>query len=146
MTDKLERLFSGEVPPGVYRFTLRTSVASLARHAARHGWRLFHLDGRQIASKADFLAGCAAAMDFPAYFGHNWDALEDSARDLAWAPAGGYIVLYDGAGGFAEAQPAEFVVALDILRSAAAYWRETPTPMVVLLRGMGRGAAQVPRL
>ena len=85
-------------------------------------------------------------MGFPAYFGHNWDALEDSARDLAWALAGGYLVLYDHIRGFAEAQPEEFAVAVDILRSAAAYWRETPTPMVVLLRGTGRGAAQVPRL
>jgi hypothetical protein len=146
MTDKLEGIFTGTVPPGVYRSTLRPSAGTIARHAERHGWRVFRLDGRKIASKADFLAACADAMDFPAYFGRNWDALEESARDLAWTPAGGYLVLYDDAARFAAAQPEEFAVALEILHSAVAHWRGTPTPMAVLLRGAGRGATKVPRL
>ena len=146
MTDKLEGLLSGAVAPGVYRAGLRADAAAIARHAGRHGWRLFHLDGRQIASKADFLAVCAAEMDFPAYFGHNWDALEESSRDLAWAPAGGYLVLWDDAGRFAEAQPEEFAVALDIMRSAVEHWRGTLTPMVVLLRRTRGQAMHVPKL
>lgn len=146
MTDKLEGIFTGTVPPGIYRANLRMSAETIASQAENHGWRVFRLDGREIASKADFLAACADAMDFPAYFGRNWDALEESARDLAWTPAGGYLVLYDDAGRFAAAQPDEFAVALEILQSAVEHWRETPTPMTVLLRGMGRGAAKVPRL
>ena len=47
-------------------------------------------------------------------------------------------MLYDHAGEFAAANPADFAVALDILRSSVASWRDTATPMTVLLRGAGR--------
>ena len=55
MSDKVEALFSGAVAPGVYRTGLRTAPASLARAAERHGWRAFHLDGRELTSKTQFL-------------------------------------------------------------------------------------------
>lgn len=146
MTDRLEGLLTGATPPGVYRSTLRTNADAIARRAERHGWRMFRLDGRRIASKADFLAACADAMIFPAYFGHNWDALEEAARDLSWSPARGYLVLFDNAARFAAAQPDEFAVALEILESAVAHWQGTATPMAVLLRGAGPAAARAPKL
>lgn len=147
MSDKLTDLFEGRVEPGMYRLTSRASAETIGDAAAQHGWRFVHLDGRQIASKADFLRASAAALDFPAYSGRNWDALQDNLRDLAWAPAEhGYLVLYDHAGEFASAAPADFAVALDILRSSAANWRETATPMTVLLRGAGRAASEAPKL
>lgn len=33
----------------------------------------------------------AAALQFPWYFGHNWDALDECINDLEWLPAKGYI-------------------------------------------------------
>jgi RNAse (barnase) inhibitor barstar len=138
MKNEIERVLDGSVTPGIYRLTSRAGATTIAAQAERGGWRFFHLEGKHIASKAEFLQACAEAMRFPGYFGHNWDALEDSLRDLSWAPATrGYVVLYDGAGQFAAAQPTDFAVALDILRSAAASWRDTATPMIVLMRGAG---------
>ena len=147
MSNKLVDLFSGAVTPGVYRLGSRASATAIAGQAENHGWRCFCLDGRQIASKADFLRASAVVMQFPSYFGKNWDAQEDSLRDLAWVPAQrGYLVLYDHVERFATAQPEEFVTALDVLRSAVESWRATATPMTVLLRGMGRTALGVPKL
>ncbi len=147
MNDRLTDLLTGHVKPGIYRLTQQTGVGEIAHTAARHGWRFAQLDGRQITSKAAFLESCAGALDFPKHFGNNWDALADSVRDLSWAPAEhGYLVLYDNASVFAAACPADFAVALDILRSAVASWRETSTPMTVLLRRAGRATALIPRL
>jgi hypothetical protein len=147
VNDRLTDLLTGLVPPGLYRLTQPAAAAEIARRAARHGWRFARLDGRAITSKADFLAAFAAALEFPAYFGRNWDALADSVRDLSWAPAErGYLVLYEDAGIFAAAAPADFTVALEILRSAVASWRATATPMTILLRRAGRAAPLIPKL
>jgi RNAse (barnase) inhibitor barstar len=147
MNEKLAELFVGATAPGIYRFDSRAGVPAITAHAERSGWRVFHLDGRQVATKDDFLAACAKAMSFPRYFGHNWDALEDCLRDLSWAPARyGYLVLYEDPRNFNAARPDEFAVALNILASAVEFWRETPTPMAVLLQRAGRGTRRVPRL
>ena len=146
MSDKVEALFSRAVEPGVYRTGLRASAASLARAAERHGWLAFHLDGRELATTAQFLEASARAMRFPSYFGHNWDAFEESLNDMSWAPAQGFLVVFDGAGGFARTQPDEFGLALAILRESVRRWQELGTPLVVLLRGAGRAAGDVPRL
>ncbi len=146
MNDKLTALLTGERAPGVYRFASPAKATTVQAAAERLGWRFFHLDGRQIASKAEFLAACAAAMQFPGYFGNNWDALEDCLRDLAWAPAQrGRLVLYDHARCFAGAGR-DFTVALEIFRSAVRSWGDTATPMAVLLRDAGRGMDGVARL
>lgn len=41
------------------------------------------LDTRGAHDKEAFLAACARSLDFPSYFGHNWDALADSLGDFA---------------------------------------------------------------
>jgi len=147
MSDRLDALLAGEATPGLYRWISRSSAARVARRAEQLGWRCFLLDGEQITSKESFLRACATALRLPAYFGHNWDALEDCLRDLAWAPAErGYLLLYDDAGRFARAKPAEFAVALSILGDAVRSWRGAPTPMAVLLRGLGRARIEMPAL
>ena len=41
-----------------------------------------------IRSKQKLLRVLAEQLQFPAYFGYNWDALEECLRDLSWLPAG----------------------------------------------------------
>jgi hypothetical protein len=146
MSDKVEALFSGAVAPGVYCTGLRTAPASLARAAESHGWQAFHLDGRKLATKAEFIETSGRAMRFPSYSGNNWDAFEESLNDLSWAPAQGYLVVFDGAGRFARSQPDEFAVAVAILQESVRRWDALGTPLIVLLRGAGRTAGGVPRL
>jgi hypothetical protein len=147
MSDRLADLLVGRIEPGIYRLMERTAATVIAAEAVHHGWRFAQLDGRQITTKPEFLRACAGALNFPAHFGNNWDAFSDSVRDLSWAPAErGYLVLYDNAGLFAAAHPADFSVALDILRSAIASWRPTPTPMSILVRRAGRAAPLLPKL
>lgn len=147
MNETIRPILYGTVSPGVYRLTSRVRPTTLAPAAEAAGWRFSCLDGKQIASKRELLAACAGALSFPPHFGYNWDALADSLRDLSWAPAAsGYLLLYDAAGRYAAAHPAEFGTLLDIFHDAVASWRETRTPLAVLIRGAGRAARDLPKL
>lgn len=132
---KIKSLLKGQRPPGVYRLTSRVAPGTLRRSVEQAGWRFFYLDGRQIKDKASFLSVSATAIEFPAYFGHNWDAFEESVGDLEWAPASGYVVLYDHVDQFAHNHPDDWTTALSILENAVTTWQKAGTPMYVLLRG-----------
>ena len=146
MSDGLDRVFTGEAAPGIYRFASRRTPDTICAQVEAHGWRCFRLDGRQVNDKAEFLRESAAAMAFPSYFGHNWDAYEESITDLEWAPAPGYVLLYDYVRWFAVYQPQDWDVALDILAGAVDTWAQRNTPMFVLLRHAGRALLHIPRL
>ena len=42
------------------------------------------LDGRGLADKHSLLSALGRALDFPDYYGENWDALEEGLADLSW--------------------------------------------------------------
>jgi hypothetical protein len=137
MRSKLSALLAGDLAPGVYRFRSRSPVHSLMAEAERAGWRLFYVNGAQVKDKATFLTACATAMQFPPYFGHNWDALEECLTDLAWTPASGYVLLYEGAAQLARQDPAVWATAMAILHDAVANWQQQAKPFAVLLRNRG---------
>lgn len=41
-----------------------------------------------IATKNALLEQVASLLDFPEYYGVNWDAFEECMRDLSWLPPG----------------------------------------------------------
>jgi RNAse (barnase) inhibitor barstar len=38
----------------------------------------------------------AAALQFPGYYGENWDAMDECINDLAWMPAQWYLIHVNG--------------------------------------------------
>lgn len=137
-TPTLHDLLTGGVPSGIYRLPARASLRAVQREADQCGWRIYRIMGRRIANKPAFLAESARSLHFPEYFGHNWDAFEESLNDLAYDTAERTLVLFDHAGRFAAAEPEEFATALDILRSAVEARRTSDAPLVVLLQGAAR--------
>lgn len=131
----IEELLTGRREPGVATWRAsRREAARGATEAERAGWRVFWLDGSGLDGKAALLDRCAVEFAFPSYFGHNWDALQDCLRDLSWAPATrGYLVVYDHGGDLADADPAAHRTLMDVFDTTVGYWRETGTPMAVLL-------------
>ncbi len=144
-TPTLHDLLTGAVPPGIYRIPSRASLRAVQQVAGQHGWRIHRIMGRRIADKPAFLAESARSLHFPKYFGHNWDAFEESLNDLAYDTHERTLVLFDHAGRFAAAEPEEFATALDILRSAVEARRTSDAPLIVLLQGAAR-ATEVTRL
>jgi len=130
----LAPVLSGRRPPAIYRFGSRAKPASVLADLDDAGWRGFHLDGRTVEDKAGFLVAIGTAMAFPGYFGRNWDALDECITDLEWAPATGYVLLYDNVRRFAGNDPTAWKTARSVLSDAVSYWSSTPTPLYVLLR------------
>jgi hypothetical protein len=70
-----------------------------------------------FAPKDRLLRDIARALDFPDWFGENWDALEDCLTDLSWHGADGYVLLFE------DARPGdELGVLIDVLRTSAEHW------------------------
>ncbi|MQY05335.1 barstar family protein [Actinomadura macrotermitis] len=129
----LGELLAGRLRPGLYQWRAADPGGAPAQ-AAEAGLRAFVLDGRRILDKDTLLRACAEVFDFPEWFGANWDALEDCLTDLSWAPAHrGYLVLYEGWTRLAGDDEGSFRTALDVFAEAVESWRDTPTPMSVLL-------------
>jgi hypothetical protein len=135
--DELMALLQGDRDPGLYRLEPTVAPEQAAALCQEHGCQLFYIDGSTIASKSSFLQQVAQVMEFPDYFGQNWDAFEDCLTDLDWFSADCYVILYDHPEAFAQGDPVEWATALDILRSTVEYWRETASPLYVLFQGKG---------
>jgi Barstar (barnase inhibitor) len=57
----------------------------------------------------------AIALDFPKWFGGNWDALADSLGDLSWRKGEGHVLVFTG-------YPENHDVLIDVLHASAEYW------------------------
>ncbi len=128
----LTEVLAGTAAPGVYEIDDNTEPAVIGNLIAERGWQLFRLDGVGVSDKATFLAAIAAACDFPEWFGNNWDALADSLGDLSWAPAAGYVLLYEHHVGY-ESSP-EWSMVVSILEETTQRWERAGVPFFVLLR------------
>jgi hypothetical protein len=136
MSKLLQRL-SDASKSGLYRVATAAAIEEVARGSPLRVWRI---DLRGAADKAALLSRVASELRFPAWFGGNWDALEDCLTDLSWAEAGGHVLLLEGAG----ALPAdERGILGDVLASAAEYWAEQGRPFFAVFIG---GEAKLPAL
>lgn len=132
--DKLLAIFKGERSPGLYRVTTEGNIDELSSLCKEYSFQFFHINGNDVTTKAEFFQASAKTMNFPDYFGDNWDAFSDCIDDLSWLSADGYILLYTQPDNFANNDPSEWSIALDIFQEVVESWRETDTPMYVLLR------------
>ncbi|WP_019631626.1 barstar family protein [Actinomadura atramentaria] len=139
---------AGRVKPGVYQWRSAAAGRGTWREPAeRAGWRTFYLDGHLIRNRAAFLRHCAETFAFPDWFGQNWDALEECLRDLSWLPAAnGSLVVYDAWTELAGSDEPVFRTALAVFGEAVEAWRDTATPMTVLLPSAATEVAGVPKL
>ena len=44
-------------------------------------FKLVHVSGKKIQTESDFMEVMAASLEFPDYFGKNWDAFDECMRD-----------------------------------------------------------------
>ena len=93
--------------------------AAVVEAANALGYHVAEANLENADDKAALLDELAAALEFPATFGANWDALADSLGDLSWRPAPGYVLLLDHCADLREAAPADFATLLEILDEAA---------------------------
>src|SRR6266478_2963181 len=61
--------------------------------------------GRKARTRQGLFDEFAAALQFPCYFGENWDAFDECLSDLEWLPADGYLLLVTQSAHLLEAEP-----------------------------------------
>jgi Barstar (barnase inhibitor) len=135
---ELMAAIAGDRSPGIYQTLTPIEVNALTQPLQTEGVEFFYLDGTAIASKADFLNALATALNFPDYFGHNWDALADCLTDMGWQGGDRALLLYTHPEHFAQADPAAWSTALEILQEAIEFWHNTGTSLYVVLQSNQR--------
>ena len=71
--------------------------------------------GQRCAQENQCLAEWAAALQFPWYFGHNWDAFDECIADLEWWDASCYLVIVTNIDRVLAHSERDFRILLDIL-------------------------------
>ena len=89
---------------------------------APDGYKLKVIKGAKCQTTAGLLSEFARALNFPDYFGHNWDALEECLADLEWLPAKGYILLLTDAAQVLPDDEDEYETFLEVLSDAGEAW------------------------
>lgn len=112
-------------------------VGALAKEAEEQGWHVVTLDTSEVVDKDGYMTVVAEAFDLPDWFGRNWDALDECLRALDLDDPDGLLVVWDGWGAFAEADPVEFETAVAVFQDATVAWHDDETPGAVLLHGAG---------
>ena len=117
---------------GIYHMPFAADLA-LEEAAESLDYAMQRVDLARVTTKETFLEAIGKALDFPDWYGHNWDALADCLTDLSWMAADGYVVVLEHADAFASAAPTDFATALSIFQDAADTWREDGVPFWTLV-------------
>jgi RNAse (barnase) inhibitor barstar len=124
--------FESYLNSGVYTGGRGREAGIIAEAALARGLDFFRIDLKKVVDKAGSLKEIANALEFPSYFGMNWDALVDCLTDMAWRPAAGYVLFFINGGHFAARAPDDMKTVLTIFGSAVEYWKEREVPFFVI--------------
>lgn len=102
----------------------QAGAAPLAAAAAALGYLWAEVDLGAVETKERFLAALAEALSFPAWFGQNWDALEDCLTDMSWSNAEGYVLILRHADGLHGRSEGDFLTALRVLADVSTAWAQ----------------------
>lgn len=139
----LAALLAGRKPAGLYRWHSGADVADV-RHTVEHaGWGFGHVDGLVAQTKPELLRAVGDALDFPDWYGQNFDALADCLTDVG-RDGRGTVLLWDGWGVLARDEPRAFSVALSVLGGRVA--ADRGGPFAAVMRGDGPDVDGVPLL
>jgi len=117
---------------GAYFVDARESAA-LADAAQALDFRVAHIDLKGCTDKDSVLRAFARAMEFPGWFGGNFDALADSLGDLSWLSGDGYLLLLEHSDAWRRMDDENFAILLDILNEAAVAWGDQGVPFWSLI-------------
>ncbi len=102
-----------------------TTAAALVRPPA--GFVLRQIQGKKCMTPSGVFQEFARALQFPDYFGHNWDGLEECLADLEWLPGKGYVLLVTDAQCVIPDDDEEYETFLEVLNDAGEAWSKGQT-------------------
>lgn len=100
------------------------------------------IDLAGVAEKGALLERISAALQFPGWFGRNWDALEDCLSDLSWSKARGHVLLLENS---KELSASDRNALAEILGTAASHWRRNNRSFFAVFVAGGTGLPELYR-
>ena len=130
------RLFNPDGPAVSILAATPSAVANklMAWKLAHPQWDVLRVRGTKSQDVPDFFDEVAASLQFPYYFGENWNALWDCLTDLNWLRGSSYLVVFDSAERLLSESDRGFKVLLQALTDAHALWHRETVDLGVLGR------------
>lgn len=125
-------------------FSRRSELDGAVEELTARGFQVVVLDVGSWSTGPEVHRDLAVALDFPAYYGRNLDALDDClsdvvAREYGWQPsAAGLALVFLGFDRFAAALPDLARALVDILVTQARGAAEAGATMALLLQSDDR--------
>jgi Barstar (barnase inhibitor) len=133
MKDRIAEILNGDVYPSVYLLDVALTIKEIERLKQDKGTKVFVFDGERMIDSNSLFQEFAIVMQFPEYFGHNWDALKDCLTELDGDEVDRYIMTIDRLDRFIANDPSQWANFLDVCKSVVEYWQDTETPVYILL-------------
>jgi RNAse (barnase) inhibitor barstar len=86
---------------------------------------------RNLDDKLDLFRSLSGQLQFPNYFGHNWDALFDCLCDLHWIPNYEVCILHDDLPLKGSNEDQESYIA--VLKDACKSWKQGNGHVLIIL-------------
>jgi hypothetical protein len=115
MSKLLERLRDAS-KSGVYRASRVDAIEDALRGSKLSFGRVPLQDATE---KSALLSRIAARLGFPAWFGQNWDALEDCLTDLSWRQGEGHVLVFED---FRFLPSEELGELIDVMVAVVEFW------------------------
>jgi RNAse (barnase) inhibitor barstar len=109
-------------PPWTTLFVLQPGQRLESAVKSPEGFVRRVIRGSKCRSTAGLFTEVAEALEFPDYFGHNWDALEECLADLEWLPGKGYVLCFSNAESILPDDEEEFATFLEVMSDAGELW------------------------
>lgn len=126
-TPTLQAHLCNATPPWSALLVVPRGASSSALVKTPPGFAVRTIQGKNCRTPSTLFGEFARALDFPDYFGHNWDALEECLADFEWLPAKGYILLITDAQAVLPDDEDEYETLLEVLSDAGEAWSKGQT-------------------
>jgi|SRR5579884_1152181 len=109
-------------PPYVQLLVLKDGQTHEEVVEAPAGFAVRLFQGKKCRTKSGLMGEFARVLEFPSYFGKNWDAFEECLTDLYWLPAPGYLFIVTDAEQVLADHDEEYRQFITILEEAGKVW------------------------
>ena len=92
----------------------------------------FFINGDKISDQNSFFKEFAITLNFPDYFGHNWDAFYDCITDLSWINQHRFLIVYKNPHKFMHLNPEAWNIANTVLLDAIEFWNKHGKQMLIV--------------
>jgi len=117
---------------------------TLEAAAARVHLRPILINISQATHVGALLKQLGETLNFPDWYGANFDALHDCLTDPDWMPGKGLVLFLTGTASLHKGDPRGFATLIEVFQAAAADLNQNGTPLWILFDSPATGIPVLP--